>query len=154
MGDPAMALGEAELVRIGDYVKGNLRSWLQEVAPTVFTPDPISHSQLLERITRLDERFEHVDDRFEAVDKRFEAVDKRFEAVDKRFDDLIHHMDKRFEAVDKRFEAVDRRFTEQMQTTRDGFEHLGKQISTVRWTVIVGLAAAAIAATLLVGFFG
>lgn len=150
MGDPAMALGEVELVRIGDYVKGNLRSWLQEVAPTVFTPDPISHSQLLERITRLDERFEHVDDRFEAIDKRFDDLihhmDKRFEAVDKRFEDQI-------QSVDKRFEAMDRRFTEQMQTTRDGFEHLGKRISTVRWTVIVGLAAAAIAATLLAGFF-
>ena len=105
MGDPAMALGEAELLRIGDYVKGNLRAWLQEVAPTVFTPDPVSNTQLLERMVRLEERFEHVDDRFLAMDKRF--------------DDLIHQMDKRFEAVDKRF-------AEQIQSTRDGFEHLGK----------------------------
>jgi len=140
MGDPAMALGEAELLRIGDYVRGNLRAWLQEVAPTVFTPDPISHGQLLERIARLDERFEH-------VDERFERMDDRFVAMDKRFDDLIHQMDKRFEAVDKRF-------AEQMQTTRAGFEHLDKQVGTVRWTVIVGLAAAAVAASLLVGFFG
>ena len=139
MGDPAMALGEAELLRIGDYVKGNLKSWLQEVAPTVFTPDPISHSQLLERITRLDERFEHVDDRFEAIDKRF--------------DDLIHHMDKRFEAVDKRFEdqiqSVDKRF-EATQTT---LQQIGKRIGTVQWMVLAGLAAIAVGATLLVGFF-
>ena len=30
MGDPEVALGEAELLRIGDYVKGNLKSWLEE----------------------------------------------------------------------------------------------------------------------------
>ena len=99
MGDPAMALGEAELLRIGDYVKGNLRAWLQEVAPTVFTPDPISHSELLERIARLDERFEH-------MDARFERMDLRFLAMDKRFDDLIHHMDKRFEGLGKRIGTV------------------------------------------------
>ena len=158
MGDPAMAIGEAELLRIGDYVKGNLKSWLQEVAPTVFTPDPISHSQLLERIARLDERFEHVDDRFEAVDKRFEAVDKRFEAVDKRFDDLIHHMDKRFEDLiahsDRRFEAVGKRFDDLILSTDKKFEGLGKRIGTVQWMVLTGLAAIAVAATLLVGFFG
>ena len=89
MGDPAMALGEAELLRIGDYVRGNLRAWLHEVAPTVFTPDPVSNTQLLERLVRLEERFEHVDDRFERMDDRFVAMDKRF-------DDLIHYMDKRF----------------------------------------------------------
>lgn len=50
----------------------------------MFTPDPISHSKLLERITRLDERFEHVDDRFEAMDKRFEAMQITLQQIGKR----------------------------------------------------------------------
>jgi hypothetical protein len=99
MGDRAMALGEAELLRIGDYVKGNLKSWLQEVAPPVFMPDPVTNTQLLERIVRLEERFERVDDRFLDMDRRFDAVDRRFEAADNRFDELIHHMDKRLGMV-------------------------------------------------------
>jgi predicted nuclease with TOPRIM domain len=148
-----MALGEAELLRIGDYVKGNLKAWLQELAPAIFTPDPISHSQLLERIVRLDERFEHVDDRFEAMDKRFDDL---IHHTDKRFDDLIHHMDKRFEeqvrSVDKRFEeqirSVDKRF-EAMQTT---LQEIGKRIGAVQWMVLAGLAAVAVGVTLLVGF--
>jgi len=147
MGEPEVALGEAELLRIRDYVKGNLKAWLTEVAPSVFTPDPVTNTQLLERIVRLDERFEHVNTRFETIDKRFEAMDRRFddlihamdkkfEAVDKRFEDLIHHIDKRFEAVDKRFEAVDKRF------------------GTVQWVIVTCIAAATVAATLLTIFFG
>ncbi|MEE8440097.1 MAG: hypothetical protein V3S41_00125 [Spirochaetia bacterium] len=129
MGDSAMALGEAELLRIGDYVKGNLKAWLQEVAPTVFTPDPVSNTQLLERLVRLEERFEH-------VDERFERVDDRFVTMDKRFDDLIHYMDRRFEA------------------TLATLQQIGKRIGTVQWMVLAGLAAIAVGATLLVGFFG
>jgi hypothetical protein len=134
MGDRAMSLGEAELLRIGDYVKGNLKSWLQDVAPSVFMPDPVTNTQLLERIVRLEERFEHVDDRFLDMERRFDAVDKRFEAVDKRF-----------EAVDKRFEAVDKRFD-------DLIHHMDKRLGTVQWLVIAGLAAATIGASLLAVF--
>ena len=130
MGDPAMALGEAELLRIGDYVKGNLKSWLQEVAPAIFTPDPINHSHLLERLARLDERSEH---------------------VDKRFDDLIHHMDRRFEDL---IAHSDKRFDDLIHSTDKKFDGLGKRIGTVQWMVLAGLAAIAVGASLLVGFFG
>jgi hypothetical protein len=99
MGDPAMVLGEAELKRIGEYVKGNLKEWLREVEPAR-AADPVTNTQLLERIARHDERFTFVEQRFELQDK---LIADRFQAVDKRFEYMQASMDKRFEAVDKRF---------------------------------------------------
>ncbi len=129
-----MVLGDAELRRIGDYVKGNLKEWLAEVEPAR-AQDPVTNTQLMERIARNDdrfvalqertirieeelkfqrdlmqERFTFVEQRFELQDKlvadRFQAVDKRFQAVDKRFEDMQTFMDKRFESVDKRFSLL------------------------------------------------
>ncbi len=92
-------LGENELRQVGNYVKQNLRGWMEELLPG---RQAIS-IQLLERMVRLEEhgsRMEHrsirmeeelkaqrelMEVRFDAVDRRFEAVDHRFEAVDKRF---------------------------------------------------------------------
>jgi hypothetical protein len=47
MSDVTMALGESELQRIGDYVRGHLYAWLNDVAPQV-----IVAPQLLERTGR------------------------------------------------------------------------------------------------------
>ncbi len=122
MGEPAMQLGDAELARIGGYVKDNLRQWLTEVAPAAVNPppaapDPIPNAQLLERMVRVEEelkgqrelfvmRFDAIDRRFEDVNTRFEDMNTRFETIDRRFED----MNSRFEDVNARFEAVDRRF--------------------------------------------
>ena len=84
MSDPNPGLSDQDLQRVGDYVRGNLNSWLTEVAPQIFIGP-----QLLERMTRVEEQLKAqgqlMATRFEAIDKRFESVDKRFEAMDKRF---------------------------------------------------------------------
>ena len=110
MGDPTVAIGEAELLRIGDYVKGNLRSWLEETGFRQPAPDPVSNTYLLERVVRVEDELkaqrELMAVRFDAMDRRFEDVlgrmDDRFEAVDKRFEDILGRMDERFAAADKR----------------------------------------------------
>ena len=148
MSDVTMPLGESELRRIGDYVRGNLSAWLSDVAPLA-TVGP----QLLERTVRVEEELrnlrETMEVRFAAVDRRFEAqlavmkagfdaVDKRFDAVEARFETV----DKQFQTVNKRFEMVDKRFDAQQATMKaqqwiviTGFVILGTLIS------ILGLAA-------------
>ena len=88
MSDPAMNLGEAELQKIGRYVKDHLRQWLSEVAP-----EPVTNTHLLERVVRVEEELKAQREifltRFEAVDRRFEGVDKRFDEFDKRFTILM-----------------------------------------------------------------
>jgi len=106
-----MALGEAELLRIGEYVKGNLKDWVREVLPPIAqAADPVSHTMLMERVVRVEEELkaqrELMKVRFDAVDQRFVAVDRRFVAVDQRFEDLIGFLDRRFTAVDKRFAVL------------------------------------------------
>jgi hypothetical protein len=111
-----MVLGEAELKRIGEYVKGNLKEWLQEVEPAR-APDPVTNTQLLERIARNDDRFvalqertirieEELKSQRELMEVRFDAVDRRFEAVDARFEAMQSTSDKRFESMDKRFNLL------------------------------------------------
>ena len=56
MGDPAMVLGDAELQRKGEYVKGDLKEWLEDVEPAR-PPDPVTNTMLMERIIRTDDRF-------------------------------------------------------------------------------------------------
>ncbi len=85
-------LGEDELRQVGNYVKQNLRCWMDELSPDRQT---IS-TQLLERMVRVEEhssRMEHhmirVEEELKAqrelMEVKFNAVDQRFEAADKRF---------------------------------------------------------------------
>jgi hypothetical protein len=167
MGDPAVAIGEAELQRIGEYVKGNLKEWLQQVQPVA---DSVTRTELLERITRIDDRFaglheksirieeelksqrELMETRFTFVEQRFEIQDKmiadRFAVVDQRFTDLQGTMEKRFAAVDKRFEdmqvAMDKRF-EDMKASME------KRFSLLTWLMGVGIASGLAIIGILVG---
>ena len=103
-----MELSRETLETIGDYVRGNLGSWMREVQTD-------REFALHERAIRVEEelkaqreiiqqgfhfmekRLEQIDQRFELVEKRFEQVDKRFEQVDKRIDELRSDMNARFE---------------------------------------------------------
>lgn len=156
MGDPAMAIGEAELQRIGEYVKGNLKEWLQQVQPVA---DSVTRTELLERITRIDDRFvglheksirieeelksqrELMETRFTFVEQRFEIQDRmiadRFTAVDQRFTDLHAAMEKRFGAVDQRFE--------------DMKASMEKRFSLLTWLMGVGIASGLATIGILVG---
>lgn len=143
-----MAIGEAELLRIGDYVKGNLRSWLEETGFRQPAPDPVSNTYLLERVVRVEDelkaqrelmavRFDAMDRRFEDVlgrmDDRFAAVDNRFQAVDKRFEDILGRMDERAAAVDSRFEDV-------LGRMDDRFAAADKRTSLLQWLAVTAIA--------------
>ena len=134
MGDMRMALQDADLERIGQYVQSQLPGWLE-------TADrPLPTVQIVERLTRLEgailsgqelmrsefraqrelmeQRFtavqKQMDERFAAVDRRFEAVDQRFESVQKQFELVQKQMDERFTAVLREIQvraaASDKRF--------------------------------------------
>ncbi len=137
MGEPAMQLGDAELARIGGYVKNNLRQWLSEVAPTAMSPalappDPIPNAQLLERMVRVEEELKAQRELFSA---RFEAVDRRFEAVDRRFGDV----NTRFEDMNTRFEDMNTRF-------EDMKDYLNKRFNVLTW--MIGLLTTVVVAVL------
>ena len=112
MSEVGMALGDTDLQRIGDYVKGNIYGWLVEVAPQV-----VAGPQILERLERIEQELvaqrqelkaqrELMETRFAAVDVRFEDMNKRFEDINKRFED----MNSRFEDINKRFGDMNSRF--------------------------------------------
>ena len=94
MSDQTMTIGDRELQRIGEYVKGNLREWLDQVAP-----HSVVTTQLLERSVRIEEELhaqrEIMQVRFEAADRRFEDMNNRFEDMNVRFGDMniFHRID-------------------------------------------------------------
>lgn len=140
MGDPAMQLGDAELRRIGGYVKENLREWLREVAPVALSPpapvspapDPVTNTQLLERVVRVEEELKAQRELFLV---RFEAVDRRFEASDQRFID----MNTRFEDMNTRFEDMNTR----LEDMRD---YLNRRFNALTW--MIGLLITVVVAAL------
>ncbi len=133
-----MTLGESDLQRIGDYVRGNLYAWLNDVAPQV-----IVGPQLIERMVRVEEELkslrETMEIRFaaqqELTETRFAAVDERFEAQQAVMKAGFDAVDKRFSAVDKRLEAQQSAMKAQQWIVIVGFVVLGTMIS------ILGLGA-------------
>ncbi len=128
-----MELSKETLETIGAYVKGNLPSWLREMAPLdVRTVDP----QLLERIVRvedsLDNQLKLIERGFDQVDKRFQQVEKRLDQVDKRFEEQREDFISRFDRVDKRFDQVDKRFEEQREDFISRFDRVDKRFEEVR----------------------
>lgn len=105
MREVGMALGDTDLQRIGDYVKGNIYGWLVEVAPQV-----VAGPQILERLERIEQELvaqrQELRAQRELMETRFAAVDVRFEDMNKRFED----MNSRFEDMNKRFGDMNSRF--------------------------------------------
>ena len=86
-----MEIGDRELRRIGDYVKGNLAAWLGEVAPlTLAVP------QLLERSVRIEEELK----------AQRTLLGERFAAVDRRFEDGNRQIAEHFADANRRFTAM------------------------------------------------
>ena len=157
MGEPRMALQDADLERIGRYVQSQLPGWLDAA------DRPLPGVQIVERLTRLedailsgqelmrsefraqrdlmDRRFDsmqkQMDNRFAAVDQRFESIqkqmDERFAAVQKQMDErfaaVLREMDVRFVAVDKRFDDVQMNFARTQWLIGVGFVVLGSLVS-------------------------
>ena len=144
MSDVTIAIGESELQRIGDYVRGHLFAWLNDMAPQV-----IVGPQLLERTVRIEEELkslrETMETRFAAQQalteerKRFEAQQETmkadFAAADKRFEAQQAMMKASFAAADKRFDSQQAIIKTQQWIVIAGFVVLGTLIS------ILGLAA-------------
>ncbi|MEE8441788.1 MAG: hypothetical protein V3S41_08715 [Spirochaetia bacterium] len=142
-----MAIGEAELNLIGEYVQSHLTGWMEHLG--VRAPqDPVTNTQLLERVFRVEEELkagrEVMIARFEASDRRFESIDLRIgdliktvdecfrsaaKATDDRFADLIKTMDDRFNSLTK---TMDDRFT----SLDDRFAGINRHIGVVKWFVI------------------
>ena len=141
MSEVTMATGESELQRIGDYVRGHLYAWLNDVAPQV-----IVGPQLLERTVRVEEELknlrETMETRFAAVDKRFEsqqAVMKAgFAAVDKRIESQQAVMKAGFAAVDKRIESQQAVMKAGFAAVDKRFDSQQAMMKTQQWIVIVG----------------
>ena len=128
MGEPNVAIGESELNLIGEYVQSHLSGWMEQLG--VRAPqDPVTNTQLLERVFRVEEELKAGRD---VMIARFEASDKRFESIDLRIGDLIRTMDDRFngltKTMDERFKTVDERFRSAAKATDDRFTDLIKMM--------------------------
>jgi len=174
MGDPAVPIREEDLVRIGEYVRGNLKEWMQQAIPEIVptSVDPVTNTHLLERVVRLDERLVSLDGRLDsltervarnedelralrqsveagarAMKARIGVTDARFAGVDARFDSV----EVRFDAVDARFEAVDVRFDSVDARLADQRHHFDKRLSLLTWLIgsVIALVTGILAAMVL-----
>lgn len=79
-----VALSEADLGRIGRYVRAELPEWLEQIRPSR------TDGQLMERMVRVEENLrsqrELLIEMQRSSDRRFEDVNRRFEDQNKRFD--------------------------------------------------------------------
>ena len=79
-----VALSEADLGRIGRYVRAELPEWLEQIRPSR------TDGQLMERMVRVEENLRSQRDLLiemqRSSDRRFEDVNRRFEDQNKRFD--------------------------------------------------------------------
>lgn len=93
MGEPVVELGDRELERIGQYVRGHLKEWSREQDIDL---RPAKEFELMERMVRVEEGLKT---QAELMRQGFEQMEKRFEQVDKRFEDMQYSIDKRFSVL-------------------------------------------------------
>jgi hypothetical protein len=131
VGDPNVAIGDAELNRIGEYVQTHLPEWMEKLG-VLPARDPVTNTQLLERVVRLDERVVRVEEELKAqreiMTVRFSAMDDRFAAQAKSIDD---------------------RFAAQAKTMDDRFAALTQNINVVKWFVVTSFVVLGAAISLL-----
>ena len=116
-----MAIDNADLEKIGTYVKDRLPGWIDDMRQRWDLEIPI---QLLERMVRVEEELKA---QRELITVRFEVVDRRFETVDQRFEDVFKQMDTRFDGVNQQFKSIDQRF-----------EDMNKRFSAIQWVMGIG----------------
>ena len=118
MGEPDMAIGESEINRIGEYVQSHLTGWMEQLGLRP-RPDPVTNTQLLERVVRVEEELK----------AGREIMITKFDASDARIGELIR-------TTGNRFAAMDDRFTAQAKTMDDRFNDLRQSIGTVKWFIV------------------
>ena len=79
MGDSAADLTDQQLQTVGNYVRHNLREWMEQVP----TPPSwaVPNIQLLERMVRVETKLQA---QSELMQQGFAAMEKRIESVDAR----------------------------------------------------------------------
>ena len=91
---------DRQLEIIGQYVKRNLRSWIQETGADELYGGTRADPELFERAVAVEKELkaqrELMKQGFDQMEKRFGQVDKRFEQVDKRFEEMRSDMNQRF----------------------------------------------------------
>ena len=99
--DATMELTNQALEPIGNYVRSNLGTWIDQLGSTT---TPFRH---------VDEQFQHVgtrreknESRLDAVEVCLEKVDTRFEAFEKRFDDLSREVVPGFTVMTRTLGAI------------------------------------------------
>ena len=90
-----MELSQEALETIGNYVRRNLPSWMEELGVRSGAQRDL---EIRERTVRVEEEIksqrELMHQGFEQVRAQFKQVDKRFEQLDKRLDDMSSHMNR------------------------------------------------------------
>ena len=102
-----MAVAQADLQQIGDFVQQNLAQWITHVPQNGSRASITYEIEIRERIVRVEEELKHqrelMREGFDKMDQRFEAVQKqmdlRFEAVNTRFEDMMKYMNSRFSSM-------------------------------------------------------
>jgi hypothetical protein len=79
-----MALPQADLQQIGEYVKGHIAEWIAE--QSLGKPPVVYEIELRERMVRVEEELKH----------QRELMREDFEQVDKRFNEMLERHDKHF----------------------------------------------------------
>ena len=129
MGEPDVAIGESELNRIGEYVQSHLTGWMEQLGLRP-RPDPVTNTQLLERVVRVEEELKRFDaSRRDGLQAGREIMITKFDASDARIGELIR-------TTGNRFAAMDDRFTAQAKTMDDRFNDLRQSIGTVKWFIV------------------
>ena len=131
MAEPDVAIGEAELNRIGEYVQSHLPEWMDKLGVRP-VPDPVTNTQLLERVVRVEEELKA---QRELMAVRFGAMDERFEAMNQNMND--------------RFEAVNQAMNSRFEAVNDRFDSVNQNINVLKWFVVTSFVVLGAAISLL-----
>jgi len=84
-----MVIGDAELKIIGEYVRSNLRAWIDQLGVRP-PPDRAAYGQLMERVFQVEAElkagWQVIYARCEAMDKRFEDRQRAYERKQRTYE--------------------------------------------------------------------
>ena len=142
MAEPDVAIGEAELNRIGEYVQSHLPEWMDKLGVRP-VPDPVTNTHLLERVVRVEEELKA---QREVMTVRFSAMDERFEAMNQSLNDRFEAMNRN---MNDRFEAVNQAMNSRFEAVNDRFDSVNQNINVLKWFVVTSFVVLGAAISLL-----
>lgn len=130
MGDPEVAIGDAELNRIGEYVQSHLPEWMDKLGIRP-TSDPVTNSQLLERIVGVEEQGVRLEGRVVRLEERIAGVHERVVRVDEE-------LRAQREIMTSRFAVMDERFVFWSKSANDPFCQTMRNLDSIKWLIASG----------------